>query len=85
MQFNTTTWSDGNATESVHDSTLWDAVSLSPMTQLIGSQRFFRLYQMALVVPGWLSWIGGGGSPVFWSAYALMIIQYGPRRLHAST
>ena len=63
-----TTWSDGDETESVDDSALWDAVSLSLMTWLIGSLRFFRLYRMALAVPDWLSWIGGGGSPVFWSA-----------------
>ena len=63
-----TTWSDGDDTESMDDSALWDAVSLSLMTRLIGSLRFFRLYRMPLAVPSWLSWIGGGGSPVFWSA-----------------
>ena len=80
-----TTWSDGNATESVDDSALWDAVSLSLMTRLVGSLRFFRLYWMALAIPGWSSWIGGGGSSVFWSASALMIIGCGPGRLLAST
>ena len=41
-----TTWSDGDDTESVDDSALWDAVSLSLMTRLVGSPRFFRLYRM---------------------------------------
>ena len=35
-----TTWSDGDDTESVDDSALWDAVSPSLMTRLVGSLRF---------------------------------------------